>query len=111
MKFFIVFSLFFMALSITPLNAISVTIHNSKMIGATNSPSITFPHKEIDTRVGRGKKIKLIAGGLLFIALLLAMIGPKTGFGLSIFAIASIICFLLSLILFLVGLAMQHHWN
>jgi hypothetical protein len=117
MKYFIVFSLLFMALSITPLNAINATIHNSNVISVTHSPSIMVPHKQIDTRVEKGKKLKRVAGYLFGIGLFSLIIGgglakqaPFSPVSL-IFVILGFLCFVVSLILFLVGLAMQNSWN
>ena len=76
-----------------------------------------FPHKQIDTRVEKGKKLKRIAGYLVGIGLLSLIIGAEAGRtapflpAALIFVILGFLCFVVSLILFLVGLAMQNSWN
>jgi hypothetical protein len=110
MKFFIAFMLLFFTNCLAPA-AISATVNSN--IVALNST--THSKKTDDKRVEKGKKLKRIAAYLLAIAFLCFIVVPKGGIGFTpaqiIITILFFACLFSSAILFLIGLAMQHHWN
>jgi hypothetical protein len=112
MKFFIALQLLFLTSCITP-PTLSATV-NSHTVALNPTP---HSKKTEDRRVEKGKKLKGIAGYLFGFAFLLFVIGagiaqrsPFNPVGI-ILAILAFACFAISLILFLIGLVMQHYWN
>jgi hypothetical protein len=112
MKLFIAFFILFLTYCLSPAT-ISATV-NSNIVALNPT---THSKKTDDKRVEKGKKMKGIAGYLFGFAFLLFVIGagiaqrsPFNPVGI-ILAILAFACFAISLILFLIGLAMQHHWN
>jgi protein-S-isoprenylcysteine O-methyltransferase Ste14 len=107
MKLFIAFCILFLTHCLSA-TTISTTVSNTVVLN-----SITHSKKIDDRRVEKGKKLKGIAAYLLAIAFLCVVVIPKGGISTAqpIILILFFACLLFSLILFLIGLAMQRHWN
>jgi quinol-cytochrome oxidoreductase complex cytochrome b subunit len=112
MKLVITFIILFLTHCLSP-TTISATV-NAHIVALNPTP---HSKKTEDRRVEKGKKLKGIAGYLFGFAFLLFVIGagiaqrsPFNPVGI-ILAILAFACFAISLILFLIGLVMQHYRN
>jgi hypothetical protein len=112
MKLIIAFIIFFLTNCLLP-TTISATVNSNTVV----LNSTTLSKKDIDKREKTGKKLKQVAGYLFGIGFFSLVIGggieqrsPFNAVGL-ILVLLAFACFTISLIFFLIGLAMQHHWN